>query len=231
MIGEEGGLEVKLFFLFIFFSWLLGNPFLALIVLLIILYALDRRFLGIAPSLLKPLRRRARVNKLRRQLQVNPHDTSAKSELAHELIAMRKYEEARRLLAGLEDRLEQSAEYWSELGQCELALGELEAGERHMLTALDINPRVKFGMPYLLLGDAFAGKDDAKGLAYLREFQSMNASSCEAYYLLGNIYARMDDREAAKAAYRECVGVYRTLPRYMKRRERRWALLASMRGR
>lgn len=222
---------MKLFFLFVMLSWLLGNPFLALIVLLIIFYVLDRRFLGITPSLLKPFRRRSRVNKLRRQLQLNPHDTPAKSELSHELIAMRKYEEARSLLSGMEDRMENSAEYWSDLGQCELALGDLETGDRHMLTALGINPRVKFGMPYLILGDAWAGKDDAKALSYLREFQGVHSSSCEAYYLLGKIYDRLGDQAASRAAYRECKDVYRTLPRYMKRRERKWALLSSLRGR
>ncbi|CAI6080470.1 tetratricopeptide repeat protein [Cohnella sp. JJ-181] len=222
---------MKLFFLFVLLSWLLGNPFLALIVLLVILYLLDRRFLGITPSLMKPFRRRGRVNRLRRQLLVNPHDTPSKSELAHELIGMRKYEEARGLLAGMEERMENSAEYWSELGQCELALGWLEEGDRHMRTALGINPRVKFGMPYLLLGDAWAGRDDEKALAYLREFQDAHSSSCEAYYLLGRIYDRLGDRAASKQAYRDCIGVYRTLPRYMKRRERRWALLAYYRSR
>ncbi|MEK0317136.1 tetratricopeptide repeat protein [Cohnella sp. 56] len=222
---------MKLFFLFVMLSWLLGNPFLALIVLLVIFYVLDRRFLGITPSLLKPFRRRSRVAKLRRQLLLNPHDTPAKSELAHELIGMRKYAEARSQLADMEERMAHSAEYWSDLGQCELALGQLEAGERHMLQALDINPRVKFGMPYLLLGDAWAGKDDAKALMYLREFQGVHSSSCEAYYLLGKSYERMGDRGAAKQAYRECGAVYRTLPRYMKRRERRWALLSALRSR
>lgn len=222
---------MKIFFIFVLLSWLLGNPFLALIVLLVIIYVLDRRFVGITPSLLKPFKRRSRVSKLKRQLLLNPHDTPAKSELAHELIGLRKFEEARSLLAGMEDRMAQSAEYWSDLGQCELALGQLEAGEKHMREALDINPRVKFGLPYLLLGDAWAGKDDEKAAAYLRAFQDVHASSCEAYYLLGKIYDRLGDRAAAKQAYRDCVGVYRTLPRYMKRRERRWALLSSVRGR
>lgn len=222
---------MKIFFIFVLLSWLLGNPFLALIVLLVIFYALDRRFLGITPSLLKPFKRRSRANKLKRQLLLNPHDTPAKSELAHELIGMRKFEEARSLLAGMEDRMAQSAEYWSDLGQCELALGQLESGEKHMREALEINPRVKFGLPYLLLGDAWAGKDDEKAAAYLRAFQDIHASSCEAYYLLGKIYERLGDRAAAKQAYRDCTGVYRTLPRYMKRRERRWAFLSSVRGR
>ena len=47
---------------------LLGNPVLALVVLIAALYFLDRRFIGLTPSVLKPIRISSRISALRREL-------------------------------------------------------------------------------------------------------------------------------------------------------------------
>jgi tetratricopeptide (TPR) repeat protein len=222
---------VKLFFLFGLLWWLLGNPFLALIVLLVVLYFLERRFIGLSPSLVRPFRRRSAIAKWRRQLQVNPHDVSTRAELVRLLIEGKKYKEAMEELRVIGDRMEHSAEYWSDLGLCELALGRREEGESALLKALEISPRVKYGLPYLRLGEAFAKTDAAKALDYLQQFRDIQSSSCEAYYRLGSIYREMGQPDRAAEANRECRQIYRSLPRYMKRRERKWALLSALRSR
>jgi tetratricopeptide (TPR) repeat protein len=211
--------------------WLLGNPFLALIVLLIVLYLLERRFIGLTPSFVKPFRRRSQIAKWRRQLILNPHDVSAKTELARLLIERKKYGEARELLLSMESKMEHSAEFWSDLGICDLALGSLDDGESEMLRALAISPRVKYGQPYLKLGEAYAKKDSSKALSYLQQFKQVNSSSCEAYYKLGLVYADLGQKEEAAMAFRECRHLYGTLPRYMKRHERKWVLRSLVRGR
>ncbi|RUS45243.1 lipopolysaccharide assembly protein LapB [Cohnella sp. AR92] len=215
---------MKLFFLFGLLWWLLGNPFLAFLVLVIILYFLERRFIGLTPSLFRPFKRRSSINKQRRQIQLNPHDVSAKSELARLYLEGRKYKEAREVLTGIESRMEHSAEYWSDLGLSELGLGRLPEGERALKRALEISPRVKYGIPYLRLGEAFAQSEPQKALEYLEEFKSIHSSSCEAYYRLGLVYEKMDRKEEAKSAYGECRTIYRSLPKYMKRKERKWML-------
>lgn len=221
---------MKLFFLFGLLWWLLGNPFLAILVLLVVLYLLERRFIGLSPSLVRPFRRRSEIAKWKRQLQMSPHDVSAKSELARLLIESRKYEEARGVLLGIQEQSEHSAEFWSDLGICELALGRLEEGERAMLMALEISPRVKYGQPYLRLGEAWSSSEPAKALRYLEAFKEVNSSSCEAYYRLGVLYAGLGKREEASAAFRECRELYGALPRYLKRKERKWALKSALRG-
>lgn len=220
---------MKLFFLFGALWWLLGNPFLAILVLLVILYFLERRFIGLSPSIVRPFRRRSAISKLKRQLHLSPHDLSAKTELARLLIESKQYAAARGMLLEIESRSEDSAEYWSDLGACELALGRLEEGERAMLRALEISPRVKYGQPYLRLGEALAERDPVKALAYLEAFKEMNSSSCEAYYRLGSVYAQIGKREEAAAAFRECRELYAALPRYLKRKERKWVLRSMLR--
>lgn len=111
-----------------------------------------------------------------------------------------------------------------------MALGSLAKGEQAMLRALEINPRVKFGLPYLRLGEAWAKKDPDKALGYLEKFKTINSSSCEAFYRLGQIYVSLGKKDEAAQAFRECRELYAALPRYLKRKERKWALLAWFQG-
>ncbi|RED76640.1 tetratricopeptide repeat protein [Cohnella phaseoli] len=217
--------------LFFGLTWLFGNPFIAIIVLLLVIYALERRFVGLSPSLVKPLRRRSSIGKLRKQQEMSPHDLSVKSELARLLIESGKHVRARDILQGIEQRMEHSAEYWSDLGTCELALGRLEEGERAMKRALSISPKVKYGQPYLKLAEALAKTDPGRAIQYLQQFKEVNSSSCEAYYRLGTIYADLGKSAEAAEAFGECRQLYRALPKYMKRHERKWALRAFMRNR
>lgn len=217
--------------LFVGLTWLFGSPLIAIIVLLVILYMLERRFVGLTPSIVRPFRRRNSIAKWRRQLHLSPHDVSAKSELARLLIESKKFSQAREILLSIQTQMEHSAEYWSDLGAVDLALGDLEAGEREMKQALAISPRVKYGRPYLRLAESFSKQDPVKAIAYLQQFKEVNSSSCEAYYRLGAVYTLLGNPEEAAEAYRECRMTYRTLPRYMRRHERKWALRSYLRSR
>lgn len=221
---------MKLFFLFGALWVLLGNPFVAILVLLVVLYVLERRFIGLSPSIVRPFRRQSAIAKWKRHLQMTPYDVSAKSELARLLIESRKYGQAQGVLLGIESQSDNSAEYWSDLGRCELAMGRLEEGERAMLRAIAINPKVKYGEPFLRLGEAWSKRDPAKALSYLESFKTVHSSSCEAYFRLGCVYEDLGSEAEAAFAFRECRTLYGALPRYLKRKERKWALKALMRG-
>ncbi|WP_166242305.1 tetratricopeptide repeat protein [Paenibacillus turpanensis] len=217
------------FFLFIFLAWLLGNPFLAFVVLLIIIYVLDRRFVGVFPSITRPIKRDARLRKLRREIALNAYDTSAKHEAAKLLIEKKRYNEALKLLHEVAEVKEDSADVKWKRGFCLLRTGQIEQGEQSICEALELNPRVGYGEPYLRLAEVFAASDREKALRYLESFRGIHSSSCEGNYRLGQLYQALGQSEEAKRAYRETVDIYRTLPKYMRRKERRWALLAAFR--
>lgn len=203
--------------------WLIGNPFVAIIVLLLILYVLDRRFVGLSPSFVKPLKRRSRIKKLEQLLRLNPSDVSSKMELARLQLERKSYARARETLESIGDVMEHSAEYWDDLGTALLFTGDKERGEQAMLRALDINPRVKYGEPYLRL--AAANRSDAeRALSYLEKLRDIHSSSCEAYYRMGLIYKELGNKAEAKRAFEEAVAIYASLPRYKRRQERSWAL-------
>ncbi|TVY00281.1 tetratricopeptide repeat protein [Paenibacillus cremeus] len=218
------------FLLFSLLWWVTGNPFVALIVLLIILYVLERRYIGMTPSVMKPLQRGRRLTRLKQELRLNPHHTSTKLEIARIYMEQKKFADARELLLQVAEVMEDSAEVRAELGICELRLGRLEEGEQDLLAALERNPRVKYGEPYLRLGEAFAERDPQKAIRYLQQFREVQSSSCEAYFKLGLLYRALGNNEEARRAFQETVELYRGLPKYKRRHERRWALLARFKA-
>lgn len=209
---------------FFFLTSLIGNPFIALIVLLLILYVLDRRFVGIFPSITRPFRRSRQMAKLRTTISLNPNDVTSKFDLARYLIERKNFKEARTLLLEIEDRYEHSADFWVELGYANLRLGQPAEGEAQILRGLDINDRVQYGQPYLRLAEVLSHSDRDKALHYLSQFQQIQSSSSEGYYLAGSMLRALGRAEEAKQAFTESIAVYRTLPKYKKRQERGWAL-------
>ncbi|MDQ0874029.1 tetratricopeptide (TPR) repeat protein [Paenibacillus sp. V4I3] len=205
---------------------LVGNPFLALLILLVILYVLDRRFVGLTPNIFKPFQLSRRASRLRSDLHANPHNTSAKLELARILIERKKFSEALPYLEQTLSIMEESADVHYEIGLCLLKLGDLIKGESYMLKAVELNPRVKFGEAYLRLGEALAPSSPKRAAEFIEQFRDLHSSSVEAYYRLGQLYQQLGRAEDAKRAYREALDIHRGLPRYSRRQQRRWALLA-----
>lgn len=216
-------------FIFGFLFYIFGNPITAILVLLLIVYVLDRRFVGVFPSVTKPIKRARNISKLRRQIAVSPSDVSSRHELARLLLERRKYGEALKLLESIESSLEDSAEFWDDIGNARLHTGSIPQGESDIIRALEINPRVKYGRPYLRLADAFRDSDREKALHYLEQFHSIHSSSSEAFYLLGYMYQSLGRTEDAKKSYQESMDVYRSLPKYKKRQERKWAVRSFFR--
>ncbi len=217
------------FILFPLLWFLTGNFFASLLIVLVLLYVIDRRFVGLMPSIWKPFQVRSRARKAKIELLANPHHTSMKLELARIYIEQKKYKLALPYLDQILELMADSAEVHAELGLCHLKLGNLDEGERLMNQALALNPRVKFGEPLLRLGEAFATQQPAKAIEYIEQFKRTHSSSCEAYYRLGQIYERMREKKQSKKAFREVLEVYSHLPRYSRKLQRRWAWKARYR--
>ena len=208
---------------------LVGNPFLAILIILVVVYLLDRRYVGVFPSLTKPYKRMKRISTLRREILMNPNDVTSKHELARLLIERKKFQEALKLLDSIQVQFNHSAEYWDDLGTVNLRLGHVQKGEEYILKALTINPRVKYGQPYLRLAGIYQHSDQQKAEQYVRAFQDIHSSSSEASYLLGMMYKEMGRKQEANDAFRESIDIYRSLPKYKKRQERKWAVRSVFR--
>jgi len=206
--------------------YVFGNPIIALIVVLILLYFLDRRFIGIFPSVLRPFRLIGRSSRLKRELALNPHDTQTRHELARLLIERRKFAEAEPYLRAVLNVKDDSADVRCELGWTLIRLGQTAEGEKLIREALDMDPKAKYGEPYLQLGETLADSRPEEAIGCLERFREIHSSSCEGYYRLGRLYRKLGRKREAKDAFHEALNVYRMLPKYKRRQERRWAMLA-----
>jgi tetratricopeptide (TPR) repeat protein len=221
-------------FAFILLLWRLlagifGNPWLAVVVILILYYIVDRRYIGLLPSLARPLRRWRRAAELRRRIDLSPHDADARYELAQLYLAQRRYHAAETLLTALPLTMREMPDVQYDEGVCALGLGDGKRGEALILSALAEVPNLRYGEPYLKLAALHLTDNPALALEYVREAQRHNQSSCEAFYRLAMLYRRLQDAVAAREALRQCLTTYRSLPRFRRRAERRWALLAWLR--
>ena len=216
------------FLLFYLVLMLTGNPILAILLLVVIFYALDRRYVGLFPSVTKPFRRWMRISHLQKQLSINPHDSPAKYDLAQALIQIRKFQSALNLLQDLPSAMRETADVEYDTGLCQLSLGKVKDGEVLILHALSMDARLRYGEPYLKLATALAPTAPEQALQLLKEFQTHNLSSCESYYRMAMLYRSFGNPADAREAWQQCLQTYRVLPKFRKRVERRWALLARI---
>ncbi|RIV21897.1 hypothetical protein D2Q93_10070 [Alicyclobacillaceae bacterium I2511] len=221
-------INLILFYLLFMIFRIFANPLLALVLILLIYYVIDRRYIGLLPGLIKPLRQWRRITTLNRQLTMNPHDSPLRLELAQVYMARNHFQRALSLLEQLPAPMKDSADVLYDTGACQLSLGELQVGKTLVLQALSLNPDLRYGEPYLKLATALALHDPAKALKYLQEFQLHNRSSCESYYRMAQLQEQLGDPGAARNAWRQCLETYRILPNFRKRADRRWALLARL---
>ena len=215
------------FAIFAVLWYILGNPILALLVLLAVLYLLDRRYVGLLPNVFRPLAVRRNIARLRNAIRINPHDTASRHELARRQMEAGRYRDALDTLRAIRPVLHDSDDLLAEIGICCLKLNSLEEGERHILEAFERNPRVMYGEPYLHLGEAFAKTDPDKAVQYLERYREAQSSSCKGLYRLGQLYDRLGRKTDATEAFREASALYRALPRYRRKTERRWHILSN----
>ncbi|OPA73177.1 hypothetical protein BVG16_29970 [Paenibacillus selenitireducens] len=218
------------FFLFSILLYITRSPIIAIVVFLVILYVLDRRYVGLTPSLFKPFKRMRSMSRLKDELRANPHASSTRFELARIYIQQKKYRDALKELEQIETVMADSADYHFEVGKSHLKLGNTAEGEVFMGKALELNPRVGYGDPYLYLAEAYSPGQPEKAIEMLEKFREVYSSSCEAYYRLGTLYQQLGRTDKAREAFRETLEIYRSLPKYNRRKQRRWVILARMKG-
>lgn len=76
---ERGGVMGK-FFLLYFILAILGNPIVALIVVLVIFLLLDRRYTRWFPRVVRKVKNGQKLRQLLKELEANPHNVTDKLE-------------------------------------------------------------------------------------------------------------------------------------------------------
>lgn len=216
------------FFLFTLITWITGNPFLAILVLIALSlpgwWASSRW----AWRLSRKVRALGEAGRLRRELAVNPHNAAARAALGAILVRQGHFREARVELTQAMPRVDDLPEANYSLGLCLLRDGEMEKGRELVERALALNPKFGYGEPYLRLGDFRAERGEREQAAECyRQATSIHTSSVEGWYKLGQTLEHLGKRAEARAALQEAISSYRTAPWYRRSEDRPWKRRAS----
>lgn len=215
---------------FLILQRLFGNPFIALFVLLVLYSLIDMRFVGLLPDLSKPFRQAGAVRRLKQTLELNPHDANAHLELGTILAEKRRWAQAAEHLELAAKRLDNSQSYYR-LGTAYFHLGRLDEGKEALQKALQMNPKVGYGEPYVYLAEYQLKKggslDELEGL----DEALAQYGSVDVLYRIGRLYEEAGDRDRARNMYEEALETYKGYPGFLRKQQRRTALKAWFKAR
>lgn len=217
------------FVLFALLTWLTHNPLLALLLVLLLSATGFGYFSGGFVRLPRAFHRWRTIAELRQAVATNPHDAAARSDLGRLLVEAGKPREALDHLEAAIQRMPDQAETLYVLGAARLGVGDHAQGRPAVERALALDPRLRYGEPYLTLADFYLErKEYAQAIPLLEECVGINASSVEGRYKLGQALWASGDAKGAEAILTEAVEIFPQLPGFRRRVARPWKWKAQL---
>lgn len=168
-----------------------------------------------------------RVQSLRRQILANPANVTARRDLALVYLDRLRPGRALELVDEARQRFPADAELLFLKGLAHHRRGQHEQALEPLVEAVELDPRLRFGEPYLIAGNALRalGKTTEAVDAFERFVQS-NGSSLEGHVKLSLAHRDANDADGAKRALDEAFRTWGQLPGYQRRKQLGWYLRA-----
>lgn len=170
-----------------------------------------------------------RVQALRRQILANPANVTARRDLALVYLDRLRPRRALELVDEARQRFPADAELLFLKGVAHHRRGQHEQALGPLVEAVQIDPRLRFGEPYLVAGDALRalGKP-TEAIDAFERFVRSNGSSIEGHVKLSLAHRDADDADGARRALDEALRTWGQLPGYQRRRQLGWYLRALL---
>ena len=207
-----------------------GGWGVAALVLVVVIVALDGLWLRALPRPLAHWRGRQRESALRTRLEINPHDRSARFDLAERLVRTGRGAEALPLveanLAAGDDDVEHLL-----LAGMAAATGTPEAFDRaheHFAAAIERNAGFRSGAPWLELGRAaWACGRHEQAIAALDEALQCRPGSVEIRTMLADSLRASGRAAEGDQRRAEAIARFTEAPKFERRMQRSWAWRAD----
>lgn len=215
------------YFYYILATLLLGyflrNPWLLLPVAL--LFAFRRHI----PDPVVLARTLGRISALRRQIEANPANATARRDLAEIYLAQLRPKRAAVLLEEALVRFPDDPELLFLHGVALHRTGESERALGSLVKSVEVDARVRFGQPFLVAGDALMhlGRVEEAIDAYER-YLDRSSSSVEGYVKRSRAHRAARSAEAATRDLEEARKTWKALPGYQRRQQLGWFLRAHL---
>lgn len=164
-----------------------------------------------------------RIRTLSAQIASNPANVTARRDLARLYLERLRPGAALALIDQARERDQHSAELLFLHGLALHRTGKHEAALDPLVEAVDRDPRVSFGEPYLIAGDALGelGRHTEAVDAYDR-FLEKNSSSIKGWTKLALAHHRAGEENEAKEALAEARATWHQIPGYARRQQIGW---------
>lgn len=168
-----------------------------------------------------------RIRALDAQISANPANVTARRDSAVLWLERLRPRRALELLDEARKRAPDDAELLYLTGLARARAGDAEGALEPLVRAVEIDPRVRFGEPYLVAAGALTSLrrlEEAEDA--LDCYVGSNSSSLQGYVRLAEVRKGRGDREGAKKAIQEALDTWSQLPGYRRRIELGWWLRA-----
>jgi tetratricopeptide (TPR) repeat protein len=220
---------MKGFYLYFLLSMLTGNPILAIVLVLIIYFFIDRYYLRFLPDFSRMFRANREIRSNLRDIQINPQNARAAYALGVLYFERKKYKEAIKYLEHPRLKNDNTPGYLSYLGMTEMELGRNEEGKSNIQKALETDPRAGYGLPYIyLIKNAMNEKSPDRNTINTLEQKVGRFANTENLYRLGMMYKKSGDRGKANEFFSKALTEYSYCPRGISRLHRKWAILSRI---
>jgi len=212
------------FFLFYILYWLLGNPFIAILVILILYITIDRTFFGFIPDPFKAFKKAGRIRELQKIVTINPHDARSLKELGICMIDKKDYRKAREYFEKALSKLSDDPEFNYYYGLAIARCGDIQKGRELVDSALSNSPNLKYGEPYIMFAEVYIDNGDfSSALPLLEHFENIHSSSSRGFYQMGYVKLKLGSKEEGTAYLKKAIAVFKASPRFKRKVDRKWA--------
>ena len=169
------------------------------------------------------LRTFGRIRALKAQIAANPANATARRDLARIYLERLRPGAALRLIDEARERDQDSAELLFLRGVALHRTGKHEEALEPLVEAVQRDPRVGFGLAYLVAGDALSAlRRHEEAIDAYDRFVEKNTSSIEGHTKLALAHNRAGEEREAKQALSEAHATWGQIPGYKKRKELGW---------
>ena len=199
---------------FILVNILFRHPYI--LVILVLLYVFRDRI----PNPSDWVRRSQTYSRLKRTVEVNPYDSTARRDLGMVLLEKKMPQDA---LAHFLEALKKepdSAEVNHFAGLAYLRSGNAGEAEKRLKKASELEPRLRYGESWLYLGEAeiALGKFDS-ALESLKKHLSINNTSIEGLYQYARALNALGKKDEARKAIEDGIRYHKGNPSFRRRRD------------
>jgi tetratricopeptide (TPR) repeat protein len=173
------------------------------------------------------LRTWGRIRALDGQIAANPANVTARRDLAILWLERARPRRALELLDEARQRDPDNAELLYLTGTARLRAGDAEGALAPLVQAVDLEPRLRFGDPYLVAAEALTDLNRLEEAEdALDRYTSLSSSSLQGWVRLADVRKRRRDARGSREALAEALATWKQVPGYRRRGEFRWWLRA-----